>query len=116
MDFLEKIESFSDFQKLTFKKQPKNKGRFIKSGLWKYSRHPNYFGEILCWIGVYVFCGVWMWGLISPIFITTMLLFVSGIPLLEKKADEKWGGSREYQKYKHETPILIPWKNMKKKV
>lgn len=103
------IESFADAQKFAFKKNVKNKSEFIQSGLWKYSRHPNYFGEILCWIGIYVFAGVWLWGLISPLYIILLLLFVSGIPLLEKKADKKWGKDKDYQKYKKETSILIPW-------
>ena len=101
------IESFADAQKFSFKK--KNKGKFIQTGLWKYSRHPNYFGEMLCWIGIYVFAGVWLWGLISPLYIIALLVFVSGIPLLEKKADAIWGKNKAYQKYKKETSVLIPW-------
>lgn len=103
------IESFADAQKFSFKKNPKNNGKFIQIGLWKYSRHPNYFGEILCWIGVYIFTGVWLWGLISPLYIFVLLIFVSGIPLLEKKADKTWGKNKSYKKYKKETSILIPW-------
>lgn len=102
------IESFADAQKFSFKKNPKNKVKFIQSGLWKYSRHPNYFGEMLCWIGVYIFAGVWLWGLVSPLYIIILLLFVSGVPLLEKKADKIWGNNKDYQKYKRETSVLIP--------
>lgn len=103
------IETIADVQKFSFNKNLKNKGKFIKSGLWNFSRHPNYFGEILCWIGVYVFSRVWLWGAISPIYIAILLIFVSGIPLLEKGADKKWGKDKEYLRYKKETSTLVPW-------
>ena len=103
------IESIADQQKYKFKKDERNKGKFIQTGLWNYSRHPNYFGEILCWIGIYVFAGVWLWGIISPLYVILLLSFVSGIPLLEKKARGLWGKNKEYLRYKKETPILIPW-------
>ncbi|MBN1275630.1 DUF1295 domain-containing protein [Candidatus Woesearchaeota archaeon] len=104
------IESVADQQKYAFKQDPKNKGLFIRSGLWSYSRHPNYFGEILCWVGVYLAAGVWVYGLLSPLYITCLLLFVSGIPLLERKADEKWGRLEAYQDYKRSTSLLVPWR------
>ncbi len=105
------IETIADFQKDKFKQ--KHKDKFINVGLWKYSRHPNYFGEMLCWIGIFVYAIPvlygWLWlSIISPIFITTLLLFVSGIPLLEKKADERYGKLKEYQDYKKRTSIFIP--------
>jgi steroid 5-alpha reductase family enzyme len=103
------IESFADAQKSRFIKNPKNKGDFISSGLWKNSRHPNYFGEIMCWVGVYVFSGVWFFGIISPLYIFSLLSFVSGIPILEKKADKIWGKRKDYQEYKKSTSILVPW-------
>jgi steroid 5-alpha reductase family enzyme len=103
------IESIADIQKFMFKNKSKNKEKFIQSGLWYYSRHPNYFGEILTWIGVYIFSGIWLWGLVSPIYISLLLLFVSGIPILEQKADKKWGKSKEYRSYKKKTSLLIPW-------
>jgi steroid 5-alpha reductase family enzyme len=109
------IEATADIQKYKFKLDKKNKDKFIDIGIWKYSRHPNYFGEILCWVGVYVFVFLSfsisekLIALIGPLFITTLLLFVSGIPLLEKYADKKWGKDKEYQEYKKNTNILIPW-------
>ncbi|MEM4397383.1 MAG: DUF1295 domain-containing protein [Candidatus Woesearchaeota archaeon] len=110
------IETIADFQKDAFKK--KHKDKFINVGLWKYSRHPNYFGEILVWIGVFIFTipvlkGIVWLTIISPIFITFLLLFVSGIPILEKNADEKYGHLKEYQEYKRKTCLLILWFNKK---
>lgn len=108
------IEAIADWQKYQFKNDTSNKGKWIESGLWKYSRHPNYFGEILLWIGVYVYT---LFGLnqtdaligaIGPIFIASLIIFVSGIPILEKKANEKWGDDPQYQKYKKGTGVLIP--------
>jgi steroid 5-alpha reductase family enzyme len=92
---------------------PQNKGRFIHTGLWAWSRHPNYFGEIVLWIGVAVIAlpvlRGWQWvTLISPVFVALLLTRVSGVPLLEKRADEKWGGQEDYEAYKARTPVLIP--------
>lgn len=109
------IETISDYQKYRFKQDKKNKGRFINIGLWKYSRHPNYFGEMLCWIGVYITVFLSLSrvekviGIVSPLFITVLLLFVTGLPLLEKYADNKWRHIDEYKEYKRNTSILIPW-------
>lgn len=108
------IESIADAQKFQFSQNPKNKGKWIASGIWKYSRHPNYFGEILVWIGLYVSVLLSVStlekvvGIISPISIMVTLLFLSGVPLLEKSADKKWGKNPDYQKYKKSTPVLIP--------
>ncbi len=107
-------ESVADQQKFKFRNNPKNKGKWIETGLWNYSRHPNYFGEILCWIGVFVYVipilSAWTWmAIISPISIIVTLLFFSGIPLLEKKSDEMFGKKKEYKEYKKSTSVLIPW-------
>jgi steroid 5-alpha reductase family enzyme len=107
------IEVIADAQKSRFSANPDNKGRFIQTGLWSRSRHPNYFGEIMLWIGIVVialpvFQG-WQWiALISPVFVTFLLTRVSGVPLLEKKADKKWGGQADYESYKKKTPVLFP--------
>lgn len=107
------IETISDWQKFSFKNQPQNKNLWIQSGLWKYSRHPNYFGEMLCWWGIYVFALPFFQGLswltvVSPLFITFILLFVSGIPPLEKRYDSKYADNKKYQDYKKRTSVLIP--------
>ena len=107
------IEVVADAQKSRFNADPANKGKFIQSGLWSRSRHPNYFGEILLWVGVAVIAlpvlQGWQWvALVSPVFVTVLLTRVSGIPLLEQKADKKWGGQPDYEEYKKKTPVLIP--------
>jgi steroid 5-alpha reductase family enzyme len=107
------IEAFADVQKSRFRADPKNRGRFIHGGLWAWSRHPNYFGEIMLWTGVAVIAlpvlRGWQWmTLISPIFVAVLLLRISGVPILEKRADEKWGGQDDYEEYKKHTPVLIP--------
>lgn len=111
------IEVVADAQKNRFNADPANKGKFIQTGLWSRSRHPNYFGEIVLWIGVAIIAlpvlQGWQWiALISPVFVTILLTRISGIPLLEAKADKKWGGQPEYEAYKKRTPVLIPrlWK------
>jgi len=107
------IEVTADAQKSRFNADPANKGKFIRTGLWSRSRHPNYFGEIVLWIGVAIIAipvlQGWQWvAMISPLFVTLLLTRVSGIPLLEKKADMKWGGQADYEEYKKNTPVLIP--------
>jgi steroid 5-alpha reductase family enzyme len=107
------IEVIADRQKSKFRADPQNAGKFINTGLWSWSRHPNYFGEILLWIGVAVITipvlSGWQWlTLISPIFVAILLTRVSGIPILESLADEKWGGQAEYENYKGKTSLLIP--------
>jgi steroid 5-alpha reductase family enzyme len=107
------FEVIADSQKSRFNANPENKGEFIKTGLWSRSRHPNYFGEIALWVGVAIVAlpilQGWNWvALISPIFVPLLLTRVSGVPLLEKKADQKWGGQEEYESYKKRTPVLIP--------
>jgi steroid 5-alpha reductase family enzyme len=107
------IEAVADRQKSRFRADPANKGRFIRSGLWAWSRHPNYFGEIVLWVGVAIIAVPvlqgWQWvTLISPVFVTLLLTRVSGVPLLEKKADATWGGQPDYEAYKASTPVLVP--------
>ena len=107
------IEVIADTQKSRFNANPENKGRFIQTGLWSRSRHPNYFGEIVLWFGVAIITlpvlQGWEWiAMISPIFVTFLLTRVSGVPLLEEKSDNKWGGQDDYESYKKRTPVLIP--------
>lgn len=107
------IEVVADRQKSNFKADPANKGRFINVGLWAWSRHPNYFGEIVIWIGMAVIAlpvlQGWQWAaLISPVFVIFLLTKVSGVPMLEQKADERWGGQDDYEEYKRLTPVLVP--------
>ncbi len=107
------LESIADFQKSNFKSKPENKGKFVQSGLWSIVRYPNYLGEILCWIGVFLFCtpvfisGNWI-SIISPIWIIILLVFISGIPLLEKSSKEKYGKMKAFQQYVETTSKLIP--------
>ena len=107
------IEGIADHQKSLFRKDPANKDRFIQSGLWSWSRHPNYFGEITLWVGVAIIAYPalygWQWvTLISPLFVFLLLTRASGIPILEKRADEKWGGQADYEAYKARTSVLVP--------
>jgi len=107
------FEVIADAQKSRFNADSANKGKFIQSGLWSHSRHPNYFGEIVLWIGIAIIAlpvlHGWQWvAMISPVFVTLLLTRASGVPLLEKKADKKWGGQAAYEEYKKKTPVLIP--------
>lgn len=108
------MEGIADAQKSAYKSTPGGKTGFIHTGLWKYSRHPNYFGEILTWWGIFLYAlpllsGAEYLSIIGPVFITLLLLFVSGVPLLEKSADAKHGTEPGYIDYKNGTSILIPW-------
>ncbi|GAA0470822.1 DUF1295 domain-containing protein [Parasphingorhabdus litoris] len=107
------IEVISDRQKREFRKVSENKGRFISTGLWAWSRHPNYFGEILLWTGVTVaslpVLSGWQWvTLISPIFVAFLIIRISGVPKLEAHAKKKWGDEKEYQDYVASVPLVIP--------
>ncbi|XP_016898921.2 uncharacterized protein LOC103501908 isoform X1 [Cucumis melo] len=107
------IEATADQQKLTFKNSPENRGKWCNVGLWKVSRHPNYFGEVFLWWGIFVASTPVLDGaewlvILGPIFLTLLLLFVSGIPLLEESADKKFGNVTEYVHYKRKTSPLIP--------
>lgn len=107
------IESIADSQKFIFKSKKENKGKWVSTGLWKYSRHPNYLGEIMMWVGIFLYCLVYINGIgfitiLSPIYITVLLVAVSGIPTLEKEYDKRYRGSKQYQDYKKNTGILFP--------
>ena len=107
------FEVIADAQKTRFNTEPANKGKFIQTGLWSRSRHPNYFGEIVLWVGIAIIAipvlQGWQWvAMISPIFVTFLLTRVSGVPMLEDKADKKWGGQEDYETYKKNTPVLVP--------
>lgn len=106
------IEVVADRQKKQFR-SPNNRGKFISTGLWARSRHPNYFGEIVLWLGVAIvaFPVLQGWQLLmlsSPFWVAYLLIKVSGIPLLESRSDEKWGGANDYETYKENTPVLVP--------
>ena len=112
------IENIADYQKIKF--NIRNKGKFINIGLWSVSRHPNYFGEIILWVGVSIIAFPVLSGfqyvtLISPFFVYLLLTKVSGINLLEEKSDIKWTEDEEYQNYKDTTPILVPFLGKRKK-
>ena len=107
------FEVIADRQKTAFRANPANKGQFIQQGLWSVSRHPNYFGEIVLWIGIAIIAfpvleGWTLLTLISPVFVAFLLTKVSGIPLLEAQGHERWGDSPKYQHYLKHTPVLIP--------
>ena len=96
------IEAIADRQKAIFRSDPANRDRFITTGLWAWSRHPNYCGEILLWIGVALVAvpalsGWQLVTLISPVFVYVLLTRISGIPLLESRSDEKWAGDSDYR-------------------
>lgn len=109
------VEVISDEAKRKFRSQEENKDRFISSGLWAISRHPNYLGEILLWTGVAIIAIPALSGwsfvtLVSPLFVWLLLTKISGIPMLEKKADRRWKGDLEYERYKASTPVLFPFR------
>lgn len=108
------IEVVADRQKTAFRKDPANAEKFITTGLWSLSRHPNYFGEILLWVGIAVVSlpvlEGWQWvTLVSPVFVGFLLLKISGVPLLENLADARWGDDPAYKEYKARTPTLVPY-------
>ncbi len=106
------IEVVADRQKSTFKAERSDD--YIDTGLWSWSRHPNYFGEIVLWTGLAIVASStlsgWAWvTMISPVFVTLLLTKISGIPMLEERADERWGEREDYQAYKARTSVLVPW-------
>jgi steroid 5-alpha reductase family enzyme len=110
------MEVIADQQKSAFRNNPNNKDRFITTGLWAWSRHPNYFGEITLWSGltlastsVFPLSSLPRWlTWIGPAFVVVLLTQMSGIPMLERAANKKWGNDPEYKEYKRRTPVLIP--------
>lgn len=108
------IETIADQQKFSFRQNKTNEGSFIQSGLWKWLQHPNYLGEILCWIGVFIVAipslEGWEWlAVVSPIWISILLIFISGIPFLQKASQKKYGHLETYQQYKKTTPLIFPF-------
>jgi len=109
------IEVIADRQKSSFKSDPANHGQFIHTGLWSKSRHPNYCGEIILWLGIALAASPvlngWQWlAWISPLFVYLLLTRVSGLPMLEAKANKTWGDDPQYQQYRDNTPVLwIKW-------
>lgn len=106
------LEIIADYQKTQFRNQPENKGHFISSGLWAHSRHPNYVGEIVLWTGVSVMSfsslsGVQYIALISPIFTYLLIVYVSGVRILEASGEKRWGHLKSYQEYLKNTPSLL---------
>ncbi|MGN7966345.1 DUF1295 domain-containing protein [Microbacterium sp. 22179] len=107
------VEIVADAQKSAFRKDPSNRDEFIRTGLWSRSRHPNYFGEIVIWVGVFITAAPvltgWQWAaVLSPLFVILLLTRVSGIPLLEARAEKKWGDRADYVAYRDSTPVLVP--------
>ena len=101
------FESRGDAELAQFRKDPANKGKIMQSGLWAYTRHPNYFGEVTLWWGIFIISlgsAPFFYTIVSPLTITTLILFVSGIPLLEKKYDKR----PDFEEYKKRTSIFFP--------
>lgn len=106
------IEVVADAQKRAFRADPANRGRFITTGLWAWSRHPNYFGEITLWVGIALIAlpslSGWQYvTLISPVFVAVLLTQISGVPLLEARAKHRWGDDPDYRDYRRRTPVLV---------
>ncbi len=106
------LEIIADKQKSKFRSIPENKDKFITSGLWARSRHPNYFGEIVLWTGIAVMSfssleGLQYLTLISPIFTYLLLVYISGVRMLEARGDIKWADNEDYKNYKKNTPVLF---------
>jgi steroid 5-alpha reductase family enzyme len=106
------LEVTADMQKTRFRKDPKNKSSFINSGLWAKSRHPNYLGELILWIGIAIMSiqsleGLQYITLISPLFVYVLLVYISGVRMLEESGQKKWGTLPEYKEYLNNTPRLF---------
>ena len=106
------VEVTADKQKSLFRRIPENQGRFITTGLWAWSRHPNYFGEITLWLGLSlvalpVLSGWQLATMVSPVFVYLLVTRVSGIPLLEALAEKRWGTDPDFVAYRDGTPALM---------
>ena len=107
------LEAMADQQKSAFRRDTANDGRFIATGLWSWSRHPNYFGEIMLWTGIAIMAvpvlSGWRWvALVSPVFVAVLLIRISGIPALERRGAKRWGDDQAYQEYVRTTSVLVP--------
>jgi len=108
------VEAIADLQKYRFRSDHHNANHWIDTGLWRFSRHPNYFGEIVVWCSIYLYSYAGMSvtekiiALASPLLISILLLFVSGVPILERSANKRWGNDPSYQSYRRRTSLLIP--------
>lgn len=108
------IEVVADQQKTAFRADPANANAFITTGLWAWSRHPNYFGEITLWVGVAIMAlpalqGNQLFLMLSPLWVIFLLTAVSGIRMLENRGRKQWGDDPEYQAYVNKTPALMLW-------
>jgi steroid 5-alpha reductase family enzyme len=108
------LEVVADVQKRRFRRQRQNRGIFISEGVWAYSQHPNYLGEIILWVGVAVMAfpalqGLQYFTLLSPLFVVLLLTRISGIPLLDAAARKRWGDDPAWRRYRSVTPVLVPW-------
>lgn len=106
------LEVVADEQKRRFRRDPAHHGQFIRTGLWAWARHPNYSGEILLWLGVAVTAAPALTGwqlltLVSPLFVWVLLTRISGIPLLERRAEARWGDDPRYREWRKRTPALL---------
>eukprot|EP00927_Polykrikos_kofoidii_P062288 TRINITY_DN57095_c0_g1_i1.p1 TRINITY_DN57095_c0_g1~~TRINITY_DN57095_c0_g1_i1.p1 ORF type:complete len:305 (-),score=29.01 TRINITY_DN57095_c0_g1_i1:238-1110(-) len=107
------VETVADLQKMEF--NARNPGRFANEGLWRLSRHPNYFGEMLVWLGhflvgaPYATPAEWFTASLSPIFTYLLLRYVSGVPLVTAAAKSRWRHEPGFEKYMRTTPVLVPW-------
>mmetsp|Transcript_116084 Transcript_116084/g.248288 ORF Transcript_116084/g.248288 Transcript_116084/m.248288 type:complete len:271 (-) Transcript_116084:113-925(-) len=107
------VQVTADMQKSSFKANPANADRWIDVGLWGLAQHPNYFGEMCMWWGIFLSCSADLKGLelasgISPFFVSYLLLRVSGVPLLRKAGLKRWGHLPAYQEFVRKTPLLVP--------
>ena len=106
------IEIIADLQKSQFKQDTNNEGKFINTGLWSWSQHPNYLGEIILWVGIAIIAmpilsGLQWFCLLSPVFVFVLLRYISGVNLSHEIGDKRWGDNPDYLQYRKNTPILV---------